>query len=326
MIIENNRKRTDLVPYKKLPDEWAARGKCLLCGVTSLKVVHLQEGADFVVCQKCELSFEAEQNNEYIRIKNVPEELGFLEDDLKFNWVRPKVLREVIANRDQLRQEKVQNTRVSLTDDEVWSRMLGLYRLGNPPKLIQYTMIQAGATREQTEAGARRLEQIARQDQEHQGRKLWIVSLAGVLLLGVLIASGWLFTTSQISAQLEQGSHGAAQATPQISLEALNNLPDAIKPAFLKGPPPSVDHTAAGPARCPRQSGEAATLFGGDEKNWQAASQPGAWQMITTGQPVTVNIPKAMYAAYIDNKTFVLKEGDGPSTISNVNFVIVSCQ
>ncbi|MEI7849885.1 MAG: hypothetical protein WCK35_29095, partial [Chloroflexota bacterium] len=74
------------------------------------------------------------------------------------------------------------------------------------------------------------------------------------------------------------------------------------------------------------RSQDATNLFGGVSGAWQRSSQPGSWQMITTGRPATIRIPKGMYAGFIDNKTFVFTSADGPATIHNVNFVVISCQ
>jgi hypothetical protein len=73
------------------------------------------------------------------------------------------------------------------------------------------------------------------------------------------------------------------------------------------------------------QSQGAAALFGGDSTAWQRGSQVDSWQMITTGSPSTIRIPTGMFAGFIDNSTFVFTSADGPSTIHNVNFVVIMC-
>ena len=48
--------------------------------------------------------------------------------------------------------------------------------------------------------------------------------------------------------------------------------------------------------------------------------------MITADTPATISIPQDMYAGFINNKTFVFTAADGPATIHNVNFVVISCE
>jgi hypothetical protein len=147
-----------------------------------------------------------------------------------------------------------------------------------------------------------------------------------VLIMISLFSVGWFFTDRQINDQLSQErGNPAAAGQPNLPLQILNNLPDAIKPEFLKGSPVRVENVGPERARCPRNSIAAAQLFGGDGGSWQPGSQPDSWQMIATDKPSTIRIPKGMAAGYIDNKTFVFTSADGPATIHNVNFVAISC-
>ena len=328
MVIDNNRQRTDLVPRRDIPESWAARGHCPLCANLSLKVVHLADAPDYLLCSQCELSFEVEMNCGILRLKNIPEQLGFVESELRHNWVQPSVLRKLLENRASIMQQKAGTlTTETLSDEEVWTRMLGLYRLGNKPRMIEFMLIQGGASREQVEVAALKLKSWSEQDERRQGRKLWTVGGVTILLILALFAAGWVFTSSRINAQLDQG-RGLSQSArqPNQPLQMLNNLPDALKPEFLKAPAPYVEKNGPLPARCPVRAQEAADLFGGDAAAWQPGSQPDSWQMITTGKPAVIRIPQRMYAGFIDNKTFVFTAADGPATIYNVNFMVISCQ
>ena len=75
MVIDNNRQRTDLVPRRDIPESWAARGHCPLCANLSLKVVHLADAADYLLCSQCELSFEVEMSSSLLRLIGI--DLGF---------------------------------------------------------------------------------------------------------------------------------------------------------------------------------------------------------------------------------------------------------
>jgi hypothetical protein len=328
MIIDDNRKRTDLQPRKEIPDAWAAKARCPLCVNSFLKIMHLPDSPDYFLCPQCEMSFELEMNSGNIRLKNIPEQLMFVDDELRYNWVSPSILRKLMENRSSVIQQKASKVVTQmLSDEEVWNRMLSLYRLGNKPKMIEFMLNQAGATHEQTAAAALKLQQFSEQNEKQQGRKLWLVSAVTFLLIVALVAAGWIYTNNRINAQLEQGRK-TSQTTiqPNAPLQLLNGLPDMIKPEFLKAPAPRVEKTGPKPARCPTRPLDAASLFGGESAAWQKGSQPDSWQMITTGKPATIRIPQGMYAGFIDNKTFVFTAADGPSTIYNVNFMVISCQ
>jgi hypothetical protein len=328
MVIDDNRKRTDLLPRQDIPDAWATKGRCPLCTNFSLKVVHLKGNPDYLLCSPCEFSFEVEMNTGIIRLKNIPEKLGFVEDELRHNWVHPSVFPRLLEERSAIIQKKATAVpKQELTDEIVWERMLGLYRLGNQPKMIEFTLLQSGATQGQIETASLRLKQWAEQDQKQQGQKLWVVAGVTAILIICLVAGGWLFTTNQINSQLAQGrANPATDNQPNLPLQVLNNLPDGIKPEFLKSPPARVERVGPDPTRCPTNATVASQLFGGDSAGWQPGGQPDTWQMITTGKPATIRIPRGMYAGYIDNTTFVFTSADGPATIYNVNFVAISCQ
>jgi len=326
--IDDNRRRTDLFPRQDIPDAWGAKGRCPMCGKSSLQVMHLSKSPDYLLCSSCDLSFEIEKSSGIIRLKNIPEELGFVEDELRYNWVQPATLRNLMENRNLVKQQKaIPAAREALSDEDVWNRMLSLYKMGNKPKMIGFMLIQNGATKEQVEAAALKLKKWSEQDEKQQKGKLWVLGVITLLLVMTIFLGGLAFTSSQIDNQLSQGRgspQGASQ--PSMPLVALNSLPDIVKPEFMKGSPLRVENVGPDYARCPTNSTNAAKLFGGDAAGWQPGSQPESWQMITTGKPATIRIPKGMYVGFIDNKTFVFTTADGPATIYNVNFAAISCQ
>ncbi|MEI6290695.1 MAG: hypothetical protein WCP19_09705 [Chloroflexota bacterium] len=326
MQIEDNRKRTDWQPRQDLPDAWGQKVSCPLCGTHPINIVHLQGSSDYMLCPGCELSFEVEQHNGYIRLKNIPEQLGFAETGLQHNWVLPQILKELAQDKEKYIQDR-NSSGTPLSDDEVWERMLGLYRLGNKPGLIELIMIQSGCSKEQAKKAGQKLREYIEGETRRQNQRLLLIGVVTLILVIGVIIGGLLFANQQISTQLSEGKKGSGLVqTANMSLKLLNSLPDAVKPEFLKGPSAYVDYSGPNPAMCPGRAQDAARLFGGDEGGWQAGNQAGSWQMISTGKPVTIQIPRGMYAGYIDNKTFVFKQADGPATIHYVNFVVISCQ
>jgi hypothetical protein len=327
MVVEENRRVPELLPRKEIPDAWAEKGTCPACGAKPLKVVHLPDIPDYFLCTKCELSFELETKLKAIRVKNIPEKLEFVEEKLRYRWVEPAILRNYLDNRQALILEKVNVAApaTALSDEEVWNRMFSLYRLGNKPKIIQFTLIQAGATQEQAEAGFVKLKRWSEQETNKQNRKLQLVGGIAAFIIFILVG-GAAFTYNSINSRLgEKVANPSAASQPLMPLQVLNALPDAAKPGFLKSPPVRVENTGPAKARCPGNSQDAASLFGGQAASWKQGSQPDSWQMMNPGDPATIRIPQDMYAGYIDNKTFVFTSANGPATIYNVNFIAISC-
>jgi rubredoxin len=317
----------ELLPTQDIPDAWAEKGTCPACGAKPLKAVHLPDLPDYFSCPKCELSFELETSCKAIRIKNIPEKLEFVEEKLRYRWVEPAALRNYLNNRQALILEKVGVTAPAspLSDDEAWERMFSLYRLGNKPKMIQFMVIQAGATQEQAEAGFIKLKRWSEQEAERLNRKLQMVGGVTALIILVLIA-GVAFTYNNLNARLaEKAANPSAASQPLAPLQLLNQLPEAVKPGFLKSPPVRVEKTGPAKAPCPSNTLDAAELFGGQADLWKKSSQPDSWQMMNPGDPATIRLPAGMYAGYIDNQTFVFSSTDGPATLYNVNFVAISC-
>jgi hypothetical protein len=324
MIVEDNRKTGDFLPRKDIPDAWA-KGRCPTCGTAPLKVIHLPDSPDYLLCAHCEMSFEVETNGGAIRLKNIPEQLGFVEEELHYRWVQPATLRKFLDNRAAIMQQKEKASQKSLLDDDVWNRTLSLYRLGNTPKMIQFTLMQAGATREQAEAASARLKQWIEQDSKRQGRKFLVVGGVAFSVILVMIA-GLALTIGSINSQLSEVANPVTTKEPILPLQVLNLLPQAVKPGFLKSEPARVEAIGPAKSRCPTFATDAARLFGGEQGAWRTGGQVAdSWQMMNAGAPATIRIPQGMYAGYIDNKTFMLISVNGPATIYNVNFVAIMC-
>ncbi len=312
----------------QIPDSWGSAGHCPACEAVSLQVIHLPDSPDYLICGKCEFSFEVSANGSQIRVKNLAENLEFAEERLRFRWVTPGAIRKLLENRSALIQQKtVPENKKTLSDDDVWERALSFHRLGNKPKKIAYILIQAGATHEQAEAALKRLQEWIEQDTKRQSQKLlWVGGIASLLI--ILGFAVWFVALGRISDRLDAGIASPAQdSQPVIPLKSVAEvLPDAVKPEFLKSDPIKVINSGPANSRCPSSAQQAEALFGGQEGAWQKASQPGAWQMMHTGEPATVRVPAGMVAGYIDNTTFMFLSANGPATIQNVNFIVIACE
>lgn len=330
MIKQDDSKNSSSTPRWEIPDAWAKNGRCLACGVAPLQVVHLPDYPDYLLCARCDLSFEVEKAGGKIRIKNCPERLERYESELRNSWVDLTVLKWYIEKTPEPVHNGLKDSAPApLTNEEVWSRTLSLYRLGNKPKLIELTLIQAGATRAQAEEASARLKVRSAGDANKQGRKFWLfgglASLAAITILGA-----WFYTNSRINAQLQQGMKNPSvqSSEPILLFKAAEKLPDWIKPGFLKSPDTHVQYGGGGlsASGCPSSTEAAGRIFGGDPSAWTYDAKTYSWQMMNTGASAAIRIPTGMHAGYLNNQSFNFTSVVGPATIQNVNFVAIICE
>lgn len=314
-------------PKWEIPDVWAKNGHCPACGATNLKVIHLPDYADYLSCARCEISFEVETGGRYIRLKYLPDEYESADAALHNRWVEASSLSAIISKRQVPVQEKKTPTQ-TLSAEDAWSRALGMYRMGNKPKMIQLTLMQSGMTQEHADIIFAKLNKLVEQDAQRQTQKFW--TIAGIsLALIVMVTGSWLYMSGNLSVLL-----GITTATPALLAnqpsamdKLLDLVPDNAKPALMNLPDTVVNNTSGpGAAACPDTSSNAAKLFGGDSTLWKRdISQFPSWQMISTGDSFTISVPTGMVAGYVDNKSLQLLSVHGPATIYNANFVVITC-
>jgi len=320
------------MPKREIPDSWAKNGRCPACGATHLKVTHLPDLADYLSCPKCEIAFEVENGGRYIRLKYVPDALEFVDAILHNRWVEASKLSAIISkHRPTVQENKIsEETPMTSSEEEVWSRALRMYRMGNKPKIIQLMLIQSGMTQEQADAIFSRLKKVAEQDDQQQSKKFWMV--AGISLLVIILMAGILLSGSgkmSILLGLVTATPAPTQMANQPSAVGmlLNLIPAGAKPDLMNLPDTKVEtNKGPGTAACPATPITAAELFGGDPSFWRRdMEQFPSWQMISASDSVTVRVPDGMTAGYVDNKTFTLLSVHGPATIYNANFLVITC-
>ena len=322
----NNPQQPEPLARREIPDAWAI-GHCPACQAAALKVVHLLNATDYLICSQCELSFEAELNGGKIRVKNVPDQLGFMEQELRYHWVEPSALGYFFSNHLALREQRARIAATgSLSDEEVLSRATSLHRMGNKPKMVEFILIQAGAAPEQAQAAFARLKQKSEQDAENLARKF---RLAGgiVLFLALAYIASRLLTPILISVQLTQGLANPAGTVNQsnVFLQLFDIVPDAIKPGFLIPASAQVMYTGPARSKCPFTLSDAAGVFGGQADHWTRISQSNGWQMMNADASATIRVPEGMHAAFMNNRTGAFSTIDGPATIRNINYVAILC-
>jgi hypothetical protein len=67
----------DPQPRFEIPDAWAGKGRCPLCGASGLQVRHVSGAPDQMTCIRCRAAFEVEQDGARIRLTDVPLRLGW---------------------------------------------------------------------------------------------------------------------------------------------------------------------------------------------------------------------------------------------------------
>jgi hypothetical protein len=328
MAIQNNNvQKPDPLARKEIPDAWAKSGHCPACQAAPLQIVHLLNATDYLMCSRCELAFEVQLDGGKIRVKNVPDELGFMEGELRYRWVEPSVLAKFYNNHLALKEQQARNAAPGpLSDEEVSNRAASLYRMGNKPKMVEFILVQAGATPEQAQAAFARLKQKSEQDAKNLARKF---QLAGGIVLLVILAFivSRVVTPILISAQLTQGLSSPAGTVNQsnVFLLLLDNLPDAIKPGFLKPASAQVRYTGPARSKCPFTVSDAVGIFGGQADRWTRISPSNGWQMMNADASSTIRVPAGMHTTFMDNRTGTFSTIDGPVTISNINYVAILC-
>jgi transcription elongation factor Elf1 len=325
-------KPTNPMPRRDIPESWVKNGRCPACGAAGLKVTHLPDMADYLSCAKCEISFEVENGGKYVRLKYVPDALEFVDGILYNRWVEASKLAGIIAkNRPAAPQNKAPDQPpAALSDDDVWNRALRMYRLGNTPKMIQLMLLQSGQTQEQANIIFEKLKEVAEEDARLQNRKFWM--MAGISLLVIVFITGaWLFASGKVPIML-----GLVTATPAPTQAAnqpsaigmlMKLIPAGAQPDLMNLPATRVEkNVGPGRAACPATPETAAKFFGGDSSLWyRDENQFPSWQMINAGDSITVRVPSGMTAGYMDNETFQVQSVQGPATIHNVNFLVITC-
>lgn len=321
------------MPKVDIPDSWAANGRCPACGASGLKVTHLPEMADYMFCPTCKISFEVENGGRYVRLKHVPDDLEFVDAVLRNRWVEASKLSGIIARHRPVDTEKKIPTQppAETSADDVWNRAVSMSRMGSSLKMIQLMLAQSDLSREQSDVILARLKKVSEEDaQQQQSQKFWLV--AGISLLVVfLLAGSWVYLSGKAPVLV-----GLATVTPAPTQDVnqtmavtmlLKLIPVNARPGLLSLPDTTVEENK-GPAgaACPATPETAAKLFGGRAEFWNRdVEQFPSWQMVSPTDSFTVRVPRGMTAGYMDNKTFALLSINGPATIHNVNFLVITC-
>ncbi|MCZ2126395.1 MAG: hypothetical protein LC099_01315 [Anaerolineales bacterium] len=299
----------------EIPDAWAS-GRCPACGESALKVVHLPEYADYFSCQSCEISFEIATVGGQIRIKDVPERFEFADAVLYRRWLKASELRGVIEKERATRHKEEVVEQIAMTDEEVWSRALGMHRMGNPLWKIEPMLLRKGASQKQATGALKALKRKIEREQESQNTR--VLAIAGVSVLILLIAlAAW-----GVSSMKRAATTPTKVSNDTILKKLIDIAPKNLQPNL---PDTTTRRAEVAAAKCPKTASEAAKVFGGDASLWTMSDQFMSWQLMSAIKSYTVRVPPDMNAAYIKNPSIEVKRADGPLIVYNVNFIIITC-
>jgi hypothetical protein len=103
-------------------------------------------------------------------------------------------------------------------------------------------------------------------------------------------------------------------------------VPDGVR---IFNDPPLVERASEAdlpPTTCPTNKIEAASIFGGQAKDWSQEEKNNGWMMVTTLQGVEIKVPTGMSAGYL---VFVrgpeMRSVLGPAVIRNIYMISISC-
>ncbi|MEA3350275.1 MAG: hypothetical protein U9Q82_06620 [Chloroflexota bacterium] len=316
------------LPRDQIPAEWAHRGACPVCAAEkSLGVKHDADVPDRFVCEHCAVEFELHSSSSQIRVMVLPELLKLAWNEVISQWMQPADARRLYQRYQSVHQissldDDDDVSQPLLTNREVYYQALELQKLGNEDEKVAALLLQAGATREQAIGALRKLKQQA--EEKSKRRSCIFITMAAVAVFMLVLVSGGLWITSKKQQTQETESIESTDDNEAVFLELLS---EQVAPSVENAPAPQVESgRGAGTFSCPTTDTQAAEIFGGNEGSWIKERGYNAWVMTHTGLPVTIFVPKEMYAGYMDLTSMEMVSITGPVIVKNVNFIVISCE
>jgi hypothetical protein len=258
----------------------------------------------------------------------LPQALESAWNQVIHQWIEPAEIR-LLYKRCQAEDQgpasdgQADRQEPTLTNRDVYYKALELQDLGNDDETIASLLFQAGATRYQVVGAVRKLKREL--EQERKKRQRFFLVMAGLSIFALVLIAGGIWLTTQNQFQDEQIVEEPSEEQESLFLELLSeqaqpSVEDATAPQVEGG-----DASLSGSSSCPTTPAQAAELFGGSENVWTKESSYDAWVMANTGLPVSLYVPARMVAGYMDLTSMKMISVDGPVTIRNVNFAVITC-
>jgi len=302
-------------PKLLIPEEWANRARCPVCGSVYLSLKRSYSDPDQLACDTCNARFEISQDGCFVRVIIPPPGLPV---DLVGQWVDPTVVarRGNAAVVEARKQATIEARRRDLPEKPVTTEALmeqarQLLQLGNSREKVLATLEGVrGATAEQV---AEVMAALPRLGNRRSGLFWFGLSVVSFLVIAIAVVIGLGLAQRQ------------SQRAPSES-----NLPAGVRVLLASGSaimdisPVTVWRLeSTGSAACPTQPANAARMFGG-ESTMYSRMQAG-WSFLS-GSPQTLLIPQGMRAEYLlVGKEPRMQATTGPVRLENAIYVDIYC-
>ncbi len=309
-------------PREHIPDAWARKGHCPVCNASkSLDINHLPEAPDQFVCKECGTAFEVQSTGSKIRVMLMPEVLKPAWMEIINRWMAPPDIQRLYKRYSSSRLQDLPDEEgvvpePEMTNREVMSQAIELQRLGNSYEMIRALLLQVGATPRQADGAVGRLQRSAEKEKKKRSCFMWAMAAVAVLVLAVIGGVLWFTSRTPAPETLEDSDALFSQFDPAEVVTDLVGIPT----------PQVVYNSGPGDARCPASAAQAAELFGGQEDAWSKERGYDAWVLVNVGPPVTIRVPANMVAGYMKMDSMDMLSVQGPATLHNINFIVVSCE
>ncbi len=217
-----------------------------------------------------------------------------------------------------------ENQLASCSQAELLTRAQGLLALGNSPLQIQVMFVQSGIVPEVVSATMAQVRQLAQQRRDRQVRLTWRLGLLTLIVLVLAVGGGLLLIPPSRSRPAATGAAGTAGPTPIPNLTAAAGYLLALPTAVVQTEP--AHSPAARPKACPASADEAASVFGGEAKDWVFKADVNGWSM-TSLTTKSIFVPAGMTGGYfqITSNGAAMDQVPGPARLQNINFIAITC-
>ncbi len=255
------------------------------------------------------------------------------------SMVSAKVPSPAEKDMEAIRTNITSGTMLTQTVDEriqdAMERAVELQRLGNTDQEVRSILERSsGLTPDEV---AQVMKSLDVPEVRKGNNRLLLIFLAAALLIFAILA--WWFFSNQSATTPGQGTPdteetGSTGLLPGSLIEAAS-LPAPLQTLVPNGlrlmnDPPLVEPSTEArlpAANCPRSQAAAATLFGGEAKEWSQDSANNGWMMMTTRQSAEVKIPANMNGGYLVFERGPEMRGvNGPAIVKNIYMISVSCE
>ena len=263
---------TNFKPRPTLPDAWAEKSHCPICGMIPLWVLHQQTAPDEMNCPRCGTAFQVESSGRYLFLTQTPP--GY-QEPVGERWLPAKDIRSFTKEhpwnpsppaapqpdsppkdvQSEAEPQTVQDEPEAIPDfvademplvsSELVEKARELRELGNSPYKIRMILMETDKiSAEEVEGVINVAFQDADSKNKRQNRTLLIIGgvLVVLCICSVIVVSIFRNLTSSLSASFENSNTQppAAQQAPDNQNIDIPFLPDSVEALMpmLAGEPP----------------------------------------------------------------------------------------